>query len=219
MCGRFTLDPTAKFYERFQIENRLDELIPRYNITPSQQVPVVISKSPNQVLMMRWGLIPSWAKDPAIAFKTINARIETLTEKPSYRNLIKYKRCIIPASGFYEWEKTPNGKVPHYIHLKKQPLFGFAGLYDLWKNEAGQFIYTFTIITQPPNKVMEKFHDRMPAILIPDLEDNWLDKTITDPFVALEFLLPTAGDAMAEYVVSKEVNKPENDSAELINKI
>jgi putative SOS response-associated peptidase YedK len=219
MCGRFTLEPTAKFYERFHIENRLDSLTPRYNIAPGQQVPVVISKSPNRVLMMQWGLIPSWAKDPKISYKMINARIETIAEKPSYRNSLKNKRCLIPASGFYEWEKLETGKVPHYIYLKKQPVFGFAGLYDIWKNEIGEDIYSFTIITSPPNKLMEKFHDRMPVILYPEHEDRWLNKEITDPNDALMFLKPTKDSEMEEHVVSTEVNKPGNDSVNLIIKL
>ncbi len=219
MCGRFTLEPTAKFYERFRLENRLDKLVARYNIVPGQQVPVVISKSPNRVLMMQWGLIPSWAKDPKIGYKMINARIETVAEKPSYRSLIKKKRCLIPASGFYEWEKTQEGKVPHYIYLKDQPNFGFAGLYDIWKNEKSEEVYTCTIITRPANKFMGKIHDRMPAILEPKFEDEWLNKNIIDPFVALEILSPTPDSEMEERVVSKLVNKPENDSPEILRKV
>ena len=218
MCGRFTLEPTAKFYERFHIENRLDQLIPRYNIAPGQQIPVVISKSPNRVLMMHWGLIPHWAKDPKISYKMINARIETIAEKPSYRASVKNKRCIIPASGFYEWQATKEGKQPHFIHLKKHPLFGFAGLYDIWKNELGEEIYSCTIVTRAANHFMAKIHDRMPVILHPEHETKWLNKEITDPQDALMFLEPTKDSEMEEYEVSKEVNKPANDSADLIKK-
>ncbi|MDR3643282.1 MAG: SOS response-associated peptidase [Candidatus Doudnabacteria bacterium] len=219
MCGRFTLEPTAKFYERFQIENRLDRLVPRYNIAPGQQVPVVISRSPNRVLMMHWGLIPHWAKDPKVGYKMINARIETVAEKPSYRSSVKAKRCLIPASGFYEWHKSIRGKEPHFIGLKDEKLFGFAGLYDIWKNEKGEEVYSFTIITRPANKFMAKLHDRMPVILYPEHEAQWLNKNITDPNDALMFLEPTIDSRMFEYTVSALVNKPENDSPEIIKPI
>ena len=135
MCGRYVLDPTDKFYNRFQIENRLDELGPRYNIAPTQIVPVVISKSPNRVMLMKWGLIPHWAKDPKIGYKMINARIETLKEKPSFRDALINRRCIIPASGFYEWKETKDGNSPYYIHSKDNPLIGFAGLMMFGKTQ------------------------------------------------------------------------------------
>lgn len=197
----------------------MDNLIARYNIAPGQQVPVVISKSPNRVLYMHWGLIPHWAKDTKISYKMINARIETVDEKPAYKSLVKNKRCVIPASGFYEWQATKAGKEPHFIHLKHESLFGFAGLYDIWENPNGDEIYSFTIITRPANKFMSKIHDRMPVILEPEYEDKWLDKNITDPFVAMDFLKPTLDSTMDEYAVSKLVNKPANDTPELIKKL
>jgi putative SOS response-associated peptidase YedK len=134
MCGRFTLDPTTKFSERFKIDNRLDGLTPHYNIAPTQDVPVIVHNSPNRIVMMRWGLIPHWAKDESIGNKMINARTETLTEKPSYCGLIGSKRCIVPASGFYEWQATDNGKQPYYIHPDNGEYLPFAGLYDIWKD-------------------------------------------------------------------------------------
>ncbi len=219
MCGRFTLEPTAKFYERFHIENHLDKLVARYNIAPSQQVPVVISKSPNRVLMMHWGLIPHWAKDPKIGYKMINARMETVAEKPSYRASLKTQRCLIPASGFYEWHTSKEGKIPHYIKLKDKPLFGFAGLYDIWKSPEGEEIYTFTIITRAANKFMAKLHDRMPVILYPEHESKWLNKDITDPDEALAFLEPTKDIEMEEYPVSTLVNSPKNDVPQVIKPI
>src|SRR3989344_516811 len=132
MCGRFVFTPGGKsaFTTRFDIENDI-EVEDRYNIAPGSMVPVVTRHSPNQVVLMRWGLIPHWAKDPKIGYKMINARLETVKEKPSYRSSLKSKRCLVPASGFYEWQKEKGGKVPHYIHMKEEPLFAFAGLYDV----------------------------------------------------------------------------------------
>ena len=151
MCGRYTLEPTTKFYERFKISNRLDGLTARYNIAPSQNVPVIIRQSPNRIVMMRWGLIPHWAKDESIGYKMINARAETITEKPAYRGLLGSKRCIVPASGFYEWQATgEKGKQPYYIHAEAGEYLPFAGLYDIWKNPEGTEIYSCTIITTQP---------------------------------------------------------------------
>src|SRR5215831_15988983 len=150
MCGRFTLDPTTKLYERFDIQNRL-EIKARYNIAPSQDVPVIVHNSPNRLVMMRWGLIPHWAKDENIGYRMINAKAETITEKPSFKNLLPSKRCIVPASGYYEWQKTEEkGKQPFYIHDENDEYLPFAGLYTSWKNAEGEEILSFTIITTAP---------------------------------------------------------------------
>jgi putative SOS response-associated peptidase YedK len=161
MCGRFTLDPTTKnFSKRFKIANRLENLTARYNIAPSQDVPVIIRNSPNRIMLMRWGLIPHWAKDENIGYKMINARAETLNEKPAYRGLLPSKRCIVPASGFYEWQDTgENGKQPYYIHADAGGYLPFAGLYDVWKNPEGQEIYSFTIITTQPTVDLKPIHN------------------------------------------------------------
>jgi putative SOS response-associated peptidase YedK len=157
MCGRFTLDPTTKFYERFKVSKRLD-LTARYNIAPSQDVPVIIRNSPNRIVMMRWGLIPHWAKDESIGYKMNNARAETITEKPAYRGLLRSKRCIVPASGFYEWQATGDkGKQPYYIHADAGEYLPFAGLYDIWENPEGREIYSFTIITTQPTVNLQAF--------------------------------------------------------------
>lgn len=192
MCGRFALQPGDKFYDRFNIENRLDALVERNNITPGQMVPVIMSKSPNRVELMKWGLIPHWAKEKNIGYKMINARIETLVEKPSYRGPLKSKRCLVPASGFYEWQATRFGKTPYFIHLKNEPLFSFAGLYDVWTDgeDDGKVekIYSFTIITKNANKTISKIHDRMPVILEQSRESEWLDRDLQDTIKALSIL-------------------------------
>ena len=183
MCGRYTLDPTTKFYERFNVSHRNEKLIARYNnIAPSQDVPVIVSNSPNRMQMMRWGLIPHWAKDESIGYKMINARAETITEKPAYRGLIRSKRCIVPASGFYEWQDAGGkGKQPYYIHADAGEYLPFAGLYDIWKNPEGREIYSFTIITTQPTANLQSIHKRMPVILEPKAEELWLNLDVTDP--------------------------------------
>src|SRR5215470_141589 len=150
MCGRMTLDPTTQFEERFDVSNRLENRTARYNIAPTQDVPVIIRNSPNRIEMMRWGLTPSWAKDQSIGNKMINARAETITEKPSFRRLLPSKRCIVPASGYYEWQATEKGKQPYYIHADAGEYLPFAGLYDIWKNPEGIEILSVTIITTEP---------------------------------------------------------------------
>jgi putative SOS response-associated peptidase YedK len=219
MCGRFTLDPTTKLFERFKIDNRLDGLTARYNIAPSQDVPVIIRQSPNRIVMMRWGLIPHWAKDESIGSKMINARAETITEKPSFKRLLPSKRCIVPASGYYEWQKTEgNGKQPFYIHDADDAYLPFAGLYTTWKNPEGQEIHSFTIITTSPTVNLQAIHDRMPVILEPDAEDVWLNPDVTDPGALTPLLHPYTIRALDFYPVSKAVNRAGVDSRELIQK-
>jgi putative SOS response-associated peptidase YedK len=218
MCGRFTLDPTTKFFERFKIENRLDGLTARYNIAPTQDVPVIVRNSPNRIMLMRWGLIPHWAKDESIGYKMINARAETITEKPAYRGLIRSKRCIVPASGFYEWQKTDNGKQPFYIHADAGEYLPFAGLYDIWKNPEGREIYSCTIITTQPTVNLKAIHNRMPVILEPAAEEVWLDPEVTDQHVLMSMLHPYTIKPLDFYKISKAVNRPENDSPVFILK-
>lgn len=217
MCGRFTLEPTPKFYQRFRVQNRVPDLRARYNIAPGQSVPIIIKKSPNQIQQMRWGLVPHWATDPKIGYRMINARAETLEEKPSYRSILKNKRCLVPASGFYEWQTTKQGKIPHYIKLKDQPLFAMAGLYDVWYDQKTQKdIHTFTIITTDSNSLVKEIHHRMPVILDQKEEDIWLDQKIENSLKLRPLLDPYKAQNMEKYPVSKDVNKPANDSKELI---
>ena len=165
MCGRYTFQPTEAFYQRFNIANRLDGLEARDNIAPSQLVPVIISQCPNHVMLMRWGLIPHWAKEEKTAYKMINARMETLTQRPAFRSLLATNRCMIPASGYYEWKADARGKTPYYIHPTSREFFAFAGLYDVWTNPDGKDIHTFTIITTDAGGVVAELHNRMPVIL------------------------------------------------------
>lgn len=150
----------------------------------------------NEAVLMRWGLIPSWAKDPKIGYKMINARSESILEKPSFKKPFLSQRCLIPASGFYEWQHLDNKKIPYYFKLKDQDLFAFAGLYDEWKDPEGYPLKTFTIITTEPNEVVAPIHNRMPVILPEKSEDIWLDHTISDPQKLLSLLTPYKNSEM-----------------------
>ena len=165
---------------------------------------------------MRWGLVPSWAKDLSIGNKMINARADTLTEKASFKRLIGKRRCLIVADGFYEWRAEGGEKIPYYIQLKSKKLFGFAGLYDHWQSpEAGE-LTTCTIITTDANEFMQKIHSRMPVILTDEERDGWLDPSIKDQSYFLEMLKPYDGEGIKAHAVSKLVNSPHNNSPKLI---
>ncbi|HBC72779.1 MAG: YoaM [Candidatus Amesbacteria bacterium GW2011_GWB1_47_19] len=194
MCGRYSFIPPADFFSRLEITNRDYQLQANYHVTPGSFMPVVFKSSPKQVANMRWGLIPYWAKDPRIAYHTINARVEGLASKPAFRGLLKNRRCLIPASGFFEWARTGNTKKPYFVKLKNHDWFVFAGLYDIWKDPEGMEHKTYTIITVPANSVVAKIHDRMPAILKARDEDLWADNSSYSPNL-LRLLVPyPAGD-------------------------
>lgn len=219
MCGRFTFQPTEAFYGRFQISNRLDSLVPRYNIAPGQMVPVIIANSPRQIVLMRWGLIPHWAKDQKTAYKMINARVETLAQRPAFRSLVAANRCLVPASGYYEWKGDGRDKTPYYIHPNAHAYVAFAGLYDVWAKPDGEELCTFTIITKDADEFMAHLHNRMPVILDRELEDAWLDKEITSAREVLDILERSAGVPLDAYPVSRMVNKSRVDGQELIRPI
>jgi len=217
MCGRYTLIPNENFYDRFGIENRLNDLQPLYNIAPGQTLPVITHNSPNKVELMRWGLIPSWAKDPKIAYHTINAKAETVDSKPAFRNSFKSRRCLVPASGFYEWKKLDSKrKQPYYFQLKSQELFAFAGLYNIWQNEKGEELKTYTIITTNANTLVNQIHERMPVILAKEDENTWLDmQSSTEKLQQL--LKPFSVDKMQMYAISSLVNDANIDDKKLID--
>jgi putative SOS response-associated peptidase YedK len=179
-------------------------------------VPVIIANSPRRIVLMRWGLIPHWAKDEKTAYKMINARVETLTQRPAFRGLLSHHRCLVPASGFYEWQGEGRDKTPYYIHPEGQPYLAFAGLYDVWMNPRGEELYTFTVITTEADPFMARLHHRMPVVLDRDLEDDWLDPEITSPSEVLGMLERSAGLPLDAYPVSRMVNKPSVDGQELI---
>jgi putative SOS response-associated peptidase YedK len=219
MCGRFTFQPTAAFYARFQLSNRLDALTARYNIAPGQMVPVIIAHSPRHIVLMRWGLIPHWAKDAKTVYKMINARIETLTQRPAFRGLLSHNRALVPACGYYEWQGEGRDKTPYYIHPQDDQYIAFAGLYDIWTIADGEGLYTFTIITADADPFMMRLHNRMPVILGRDLEHAWLDTEVTSPKEVLDILARSAGDTLDAYPVSRLVNKPSAEGELLIQRV
>lgn len=216
MCGRFSLTQSAEpIAQIFQLPD-LPDLKPRYNIAPSQQVATIIQPTQREFRWMRWGLIPSWAKDPKIGNKLINARAETLAEKPSFRNAFKRRRCLIIADGFYEWQKLEKRKQPYYIKMQDGNPFAFAGLWESWKSPQGEEIVSCTIVTTAANSLMEPIHDRMPVILSPDECDRWLDSSASEAQVLKNLLKPYNSDEMLAFPVSSTVNSPANDRAECI---
>jgi len=178
--------------------------------------PVIVQHDRAEMVMMQWGLIPHWAKDIRTMQHPINARAEGLAEKPMFRGLLKDKRCLIPASGFYEWKKELKHKIPFYLHLKDEPVFAFAGLYDMWHNPAGEGYATYTIITTGPNELMAPIHNRMPAILRREDEDRWVSGEALSAADLTGILAPHPAGGMEAYPVSPLVNKPGNDDERLI---
>lgn len=220
MCGRYT--QTKGPYDirlQLDIDDFLHEITPRYNIAPGQQAPVIINEGRMSLRLMQWGLVPSWAKDPAIGNKMINARGETLAEKPSFKRLIGKRRCLVIADGFYEWRKEGKKKVPMRIVRKDRDLFTFAGLWDSWKRPGGEDLRTFTIITTEANSLLRPIHDRMPVILDKLSQNTWLDSEITAPSVLTILLQPFTSELMEAYEVSTLVNSPTNDRQECISAV
>lgn len=217
MCGRFsqTTAEKEKLFKRFRITSSKAKLIPRYNIAPSQKIAVIMNESPDELSMIRWGLIPFWAKDDKMSYKMINARSETIFEKPSYRASIKKKRCLILSDGFYEWQKNKGGKQPYRICMKDEGLFAFAGVWDCWRR-VDEDVLTCSIITTPANSLLKPIHERMPVILPPDREQDWLSDIPADQ--VRELLKPYDPVEMKAYPVSTAVNIPTHDSADLLER-
>jgi putative SOS response-associated peptidase YedK len=219
MCGRFTFQPTEAFYARFEISTRLDSLTARYNIAPGQMVPLMIADSPRRIVLMRWGLIPHWATDEKTAYKMINARVETLTQRPAFRGLLSHHRCLVPACGDYEWQGKGRDNTPYDIHPQDQQYIAFAGLYDVRQRADGDDLSTFTIITIEADPCMAKLHNRMPVVLERDLEDDWLDTEITNASDVRSILERSAGDTLDAYPVSQMGNQPSLNRAFLIESV
>jgi putative SOS response-associated peptidase YedK len=219
MCGRFTLtvDP-AETEDAFADTEFPPKFAPRFNIAPTQPVLAIPNDGSNRADFFVWGLIPSWAKDPAIGNRLINARGETLAEKPSFRGSYKYKRCLILADGFYEWKVQPGTKVkvPHFIHMKDRKPFAFAGLWDEWHSSDGSQIRSCTIVTIEPNELMASIHNRMPVILPSDAYAQWIDPAVRTPDSLGALIKPYPAEEMAAYPVSTLVNSPQNDRPECV---
>ncbi len=216
MCGRYTLKtPIDVLAEYFEVEEYPSSLAPSYNVAPTQEVAAIVEEDEKRKLeVFRWGLIPSWAKDPAIGNKMINARAETVSEKPSFRSAFKRRRCLIVADGFYEWQKTDNGKQPFYIRLKDSSPFAFAGLWETW--DKGEEIRSCSIITTEANDLMNEIHHRMPVILHPESYGVWLDPGFEEKEALTDLLRPYPTDGMEAYPVSRRVNKPSNNEPSVL---
>lgn len=211
MCGRFALLTHAEaLIERFGVEEVIKRPEPRYNIAPSQNVTVVVQREKRQLTEMRWGLVPSWAKDVSIGNRMINVRAETVAEKPAFRNAFKKRRCLILSDGFYEWQKVGKIKIPTHIRLKKREPFAFAGLYEYWKTKSGKMLESCAIITTTPNEVMSSIHHRMPVILNPDDERAWLNPEKQEASELMQLLKPYTSHQMESFEVSDFVNSHQN---------
>ena len=214
MCGRFTQTATpAIIAEEFEVAAP-SLFQPRYNIAPSQPIAVIRiepDRTTRTLVMLRWGLIPSWAKDPKMGNQCINAKAETVAEKPSFRSAFKKRRCLVVATGFYEWQVQGRTKQPMWIGLQSQRPFALAGLWEQWTSGDGEPLETCTIITTEPNDLMAPIHNRMPVILAPAFYDQWLDPTFQhiEPLKAL--LRPYPGEELMAYPVSTLVNNPRRD--------
>lgn len=222
MCGRYLLTEEPKrLYKRFGVkegskDSRL-KIEPMYNISPGFLVPVITKNSPNTLCIMKWGLIPHRAKDPKIGNRLINARAETVAQKPGFKVSFRTKRCLIPATGFYEWKKTVNDVVPYLIQMKTHKVFSFAGIYDVWKDVEGKEFKTFAIITTQANKLIEPIHLRMPVIFETKTEKIWLDDE-SQPNKLQDLLKPFPNNKLEAYPVSIKVSNPRNQGKELVNK-
>ncbi len=219
MCGRFSFSPLAKILEdRFDVKVDTSKYKPRYNSAPSQNLAVISNVNPDELSFYRWGLIPFWAKDIKIGNRLINAKSETISEKPSFRNSFKRKRCLVLSDGFFEWKKiNTKEKIPYRIFLKNEPLFAMAGIWNTWKDAEGKAINSFSILTTSPNKLMENIHHRMPVIIGRNYEEDWLKsenpeklKTLFEPFPA---------ERMTAYPISKLVNSAVNDVPEILDAV
>ncbi|MEZ5197073.1 MAG: SOS response-associated peptidase [Bacteroidales bacterium] len=216
MCGRFSFSPLAKIIEdRFDIKVDKATYKPRYNCAPSQNLAVISNSDTDVLSYYRWGIIPFWAKDKSIGNKLINSKAETITEKPSFKSAFKKKRCLVLSDGFYEWKKvSPKEKIPYRIKMREDTLFSMAGIWDAWKNQDGEFIHSFSIITTTPNELMANIHTRMPVILDKKDEKLWLSDE--EPELLLPLLKPFPANEMTAYAVSTLVNSPMNDSPDIL---
>ncbi|MEE4272390.1 MAG: SOS response-associated peptidase [Thermoanaerobaculales bacterium] len=218
MCGRYTLTVDASLLaELFELEPPAG-LAPRYNIAPTQIVPIVRHDADDarEWAEARWGLIPPWAKDITIGSRLINARAETAAEKPSFRVAFASRRCLVPTDGFYEWVKTPGGKLPHHIRFADRRPFAFAGLWETWNSPGGDTVESYTILTTTPNALVAPLHTRMPVILDPARYDEWLQPAPLSPALADELLVPYPGDGLEAVPVSTAVNSVANDDPRCI---
>ena len=218
MCGRYNIITDAQaLYDAYQVEADLDGgRLARYNVAPATEQLVIIAEGAGRAARWhRWGLIPHWAKDQAIGYKTINARGESAAAKPAFRAALRQRRCLVPATGFYEWKVQDGGKQPYLIKPRSGGLMSFAGLWESWAGPDGE-VRSFTIITTEPNALMARIHDRMPAIIARDRYARWLDPSLQDPAEIQPMIARYPAEAMQAIPVSARINSVRNQGAELI---
>lgn len=220
MCGRYTLrTPKDRIKREFQLQEE-PSVEARFNIAPTQNILAVRQGADGrEATELKWGLIPSWAKDAAMGARLINARSETVTEKPSFREAFKRRRCIIPADGIYEWRRDEGRKQPFFFRMRDDRVFGFAGLWDRWRDEEGEIIESCTILTTEANEVFRTVHDRMPVILHPDAYDEWLGDDVRGVEALKELLHPYPSSEMVAYPVSTRVNSPQTQGEDFIRQL
>ncbi len=237
MCGRYASSAsTAELAAQFGLEQTVgDDVVPSWNVAPTDAVRAVVKLRPHQeakeappvrqLRTMRWGLVPSWAKDRKGAARMINARAETVTERPAFKAAAARRRCLLPALGYYEWQKSAQGKVPYFLHAPDREILALAGLYELWPDpmlpadDQNRWLWTCTIITQPATDLLGQIHDRTPVVVPAALHEAWLDCASDDPDTARRLLKRVPAAHLAPYVVSSAVNSVRNDGPELIEAV
>ena len=220
MCGRYTLiADLGDLAQRFEFDGTDFSYDPGYNIAPTESVRTVRNVDGREAAFMRWGLIPFWAKDPKIGSRMINARAETVAEKPAFRNALKKRRCLVLADGYYEWQKTPAGKGPFRIVMGSGEPFAMAGLWETWRDPQGKVVPSYTIITTAANDYLAPIHNRMPVVLPQKSAESWLDSGVEDAASLTHILVPTPDDYLHAYEVSTIVNNARNHSPEVIARI
>lgn len=219
MCGRFTSLLSPELLEEIFGIPLPPDFQPRYNIAPTQQIWIIrqTATGGRHLSAVRWGLVPHWAKDLSFGNHMINARCETVHEKPAFRQAIRARRCIIPASGFFEWDHSGNARIPHYITMKDGAPFAFAGIWDSWKSPEGEPVESCSILTTASNSLVATLHDRMPVILHPTEFDLWLDRSMNDPEKLKRLYQPYPAELLQEWEVSTIVNSPSHETAETIS--
>lgn len=219
MCGRFTQAQIAELDREVFRLLEVPQLEPRFNVAPTQNAAVIRQRPSGERVMhmLRWGLIPAWAKDPAIGNRMINARAETVATKPAFERPFRRQRCLVPVDGFYEWKRTDRAKQPFYVRRHDGDPLAVAGLWDRWRDTTGESIDSFTIITTTPNDLLAPIHNRMPAILQPDRYDVWLDAASRDVEELSTLLGPFPAEEMTAYPVTTYVNSPKNEGPECLN--
>ena len=217
MCGRYTITATPEVLRALFGYAEQPNFPPRYNIAPTQPIPIVrLIDGKRHFALVRWGLLPSWVKDPKKFTLLINARGESAAEKPAFRAAMKRRRCLIPADGFYEWQAGGARKQPYFIHKKSGAPFAFAGLWETWTGPNGEELETAAIVTTTANKTLAPIHDRMPVILAPDAFDLWLDAANVDPMTASALIAPAPENLLEAYPISTDVNRVANDNPKLL---